>query len=1276
MLEYDQKTGNLQVLGYTVSETGTFSNDGIMNAYLDVAAKESEIEDDARERVASFMGQKYSGQKSFAQLILKQAASVKIEPPDNLPAINPNSEDAVSEEFQRKSQFVGKKYKPVAQKIRPVFQDLPEKYRIKRAIIGDPLAEMPALPTTPVPFIPTGRYTAERKEQFDEVHKGDFLWPEERNLMHNLMMRQNSAFAWEDDEKGRFKEEFFPPIEIPVIEHKPWVLKNIPIPPGLQGEVCRILREKIKSGTIQPSNAPYRTRWFTVLKKNGSLRVVHSLEPLNAVTIAHSGVPPVTDELAIHFSGRSCGGMFDLYVGYDERLLAESSRDLTTFQTPFGAMRLVTLPMGWTNSVPIFHDDVNFILQDEVPEYTMPYIDDVPVRGPATRYQKSDGSYETISDNPGIRRFVWEHMNNVNRILQRMKYSGGTFSGHKSLVCASEIVVVGHVCSYEGRKPAPDKMAVINNWGVCKNVSDVRAFLGTLGLLRIFIPNYAKRAHHISKLLKDNTPFEWGPDQEESMRLVKEGLAIVPCLKTIDYDGQGEVVLAVDTSYKAVGYYIYQRDIEDPKQKHYIRFGSIPLNDREARFSQPKRELFGMMRALHACRHWLIGVRKLVVETDASYIKGMLENPDLMPNATINRWIDSIKLFQFTLVHKQGATFGPDGLSRRPHYPGDEEYSNPDEDEEIEEPPPKVVIDDPTAPLPFDVKDFVDQIDKRKGFFNERAISVGDFRQEIQAAKTLTQQECKELRNFLKIEKPRQNKDIVAAITSFTNTISHNLLPDLTDNLPVTPDEEYPEHLRTKIGIELDDKCLDVTNYLKDQTLPAYCDSSRKTKNFKRWAAHFFLDEEGRLYRRGVNSQHRLVVNKINRMYMMKAAHDSLGHRGVYSTKNLLAARFWWPELERDVVWYLKTCQFCQERQKTLVKIPSVVTHTPSVFQVIHCDTMHMSPPSNGHKFIVHGRCHLTSWPEARALKNENGDTIGKWLFEEIITRWGCMVEIVTDNGAPFIKAVKWLADKYGIRGIRISPYNSKANGTIERPHWDIRQMLYKVTNGQITKWYWFLHHVLWADRISIRKRLGCSPFFMVTAAHPTIPLDVIEATWLVKLPGRVLTDAELIGYRAQALAKQAALIDEMRAKVTKAKVERLLKYEQDHKAVIKDFDFKPGNLVLIRNTGIESSLDKKMKPRYLGPMVVIRRTTGGSYIVAELNGALWSHKVAQFRVLPYFARSKIDLPENLLEWLSISKEGLQKVLEATEPIEPEIEAVPDIDTLPLPDSDDESDSN
>jgi hypothetical protein len=72
--------------------------------------------------------------------------------------------------------------------------------------------------------------------------------------------------------------------------------------------------------------------------------------------------------------------------------------------------------MGWTNAVPIFHDDVTYILRAENPNITIPYIDDVPIKGPASRYPLADGSYETTPENPGIRCFVKEHFLNVNRL--------------------------------------------------------------------------------------------------------------------------------------------------------------------------------------------------------------------------------------------------------------------------------------------------------------------------------------------------------------------------------------------------------------------------------------------------------------------------------------------------------------------------------------------------------------------------------------------------------------------------------------------------------------------------------------------------------------------------------------------------------------------------------------------------------------------------------------------------------------------------------------------
>jgi len=62
--------------------------------------------------------------------------------------------------------------------------------------------------------------------------------------MHDFMCQQNRAFAWNDTEKGRFRPDFFPPIDIPVIPHIPFIERNIPIPPGIYDEVCAIIKKK------------------------------------------------------------------------------------------------------------------------------------------------------------------------------------------------------------------------------------------------------------------------------------------------------------------------------------------------------------------------------------------------------------------------------------------------------------------------------------------------------------------------------------------------------------------------------------------------------------------------------------------------------------------------------------------------------------------------------------------------------------------------------------------------------------------------------------------------------------------------------------------------------------------------------------------------------------------------------------------------------------------------------------------------------------------------
>ena len=152
----------------------------------------------------------------------------------------------------------------------------------------------------------------------------------------------------------------------------------------------------------------------------------------------------------------------------------------------------------------------------------------------------------------------------------------------------------------------------------------------------MFIRNFAHRANALTMLTRKDQPFIFGPEQIAAQEDLKQALVDSPAIRAIDYKLDSPVILAVDTSYLAIGFHLCQCDIDDPKKCHYARFRSITLNDRESRFSQPKLELYGLYRSLCALKLYLIGVRNLIIEVDARYIKGMLNNPDLNPGASIN----------------------------------------------------------------------------------------------------------------------------------------------------------------------------------------------------------------------------------------------------------------------------------------------------------------------------------------------------------------------------------------------------------------------------------------------------------------------------------------------------------------------------------------------------------------------------------------------------------------------------------------------------------------
>jgi hypothetical protein len=245
-------------------------------------------------------------------------------------------------------------------------------------------------------------------------------------------------------------------------------------------------------------------------------------------------------------------------VGYDHRTLDTSSHDLTTIQSPIGTVRLTCLPQGWTNTGTIFHEDITFILEPEIPDIAWPFMDDCSIKGPTTRYKTNNGGFETIPDNDQVCRFVWEHLNDVHCILHRLHCASTTVSTSKLFIAVPEVIILRHKCNYEGRIPDDSKIAKIHNWPNCKSLADVRTFLSLTRYMHIWIKGYSAIARPLIDLTRKDTTFEWQDQHEQAMQTLKDAIIQSPALVSIDYSTDHAVYLSVNSSVHSIGWILAQ----------------------------------------------------------------------------------------------------------------------------------------------------------------------------------------------------------------------------------------------------------------------------------------------------------------------------------------------------------------------------------------------------------------------------------------------------------------------------------------------------------------------------------------------------------------------------------------------------------------------------------------------------------------------------------------------------------------------------------------------
>ena len=197
-------------------------------------------------------------------------------------------------------------------------------------------------------------------------------------------------------------------------------------------------------------------------------------------------------------------------------------------------------------------------------------------------------------------------------------------------------------------------------------------------------------------------------------------------------------------------------------------------------------------------------------------------------------------------------------------------------------------------------------------------------------------------------------------------------------------------------------------------------------------------------------------------------------------------------------------------KDSSIANPPPVITLPAPLFLKVYMDTMHM-PTLSGYQYIVQGCYSLIYWPEWAMLHKENAKALRNWILQDIIYCWGLLLKIVTNNGPAFLKALAYLEKHYHIKHIRILGYNSHANGLVEQLHFEVREAIFKACDGEESKWSGVAYSIFWAERVTIRHRMGCSPYFAATGTHSLLPIDIAEANYLLPPPNSILSSTNLI---------------------------------------------------------------------------------------------------------------------------------------------------------------------
>ena len=162
----------------------------------------------------------------------------------------------------------------------------------------------------------------------------------------------------------------------------------------------------------------------------------------------------------------------------------------------------------------------------------------------------------------------------------------------------------------------------------------------------------------MEKKLKKDIKFEWTPECQESLDILKEKMTTVPILVFPNWSKEFHV--HVDASSIALSIVLAQSG--EGNIAHPIYFASRKLSTAEKNYTTTEREGLAMVYALQKFRNDLLGSH-FKMFTDHSTLKYLVNKPIL--GGRICRWLILFQEYDFEIIVKPGRlNLGLDHLSR------------------------------------------------------------------------------------------------------------------------------------------------------------------------------------------------------------------------------------------------------------------------------------------------------------------------------------------------------------------------------------------------------------------------------------------------------------------------------------------------------------------------------------------------------------------------------------------------------------------------------------